>query len=125
MCLFEEEEAEGGNHGYYSGQSHALELYRAYDDGCAGEAGDEGYSGEDEVLGLGVVHFLFNQHTDTRCGDEAEEEYAYAAHNRSRDGVDDSGYFSDEGEENSEEGCAADYVGTVYTGDGHNAMFSP
>ena len=40
MCLFEEEEAEGGDHGYYGSQSHALELYRAYDDGCAGEAGD-------------------------------------------------------------------------------------
>ena len=40
MCFFKEEEAEGGNHSDYGGQSHALELYRAYDDGGAGETGD-------------------------------------------------------------------------------------
>lgn len=121
MNLVEQEEAQGNDHGYDGGQSHAFQLNGAEGDGCAGEAGDHGHGGEDQVSRLGVVHVLFNEHPDAAGGDEAEEEDAYAAHDGNGNGVDQSGNFSDEGEDDGKDCSAADDPGAVYAGHGHDA----
>lgn len=89
-------------------RGHAFELDGSDAYGGAGEAADHGDCCQDEVSGFGVVDFLFDEHADAGCCDEAEEEDADAAHDGGGDGVDDGCYFSDKGEDDGEDGCASD-----------------
>ena len=99
MHLIEGEEGERSDDRYDGRQAHALQLHRPKDDGRTGEAGDHRDCGQDQISGLRIVHMLFDQHADTGSCNEAEEEDADAAHDRSRDAVDERGDLSDEGEE--------------------------
>ena len=121
MHLIEGEEGERSDDRYDSRQAHALQLHRSKDDGRAGETGDHGDGGQDQISGLRIVYALFDQHADTGSGDEAEEEDADAAHDRSRDAVDERGDFPDEGEEDGEAGGAADDPGAVDARHRHDA----
>lgn len=121
MGLIENQEADGDNHGYHGGQAHAFELYRAHHDGGAGEAGNHGHCGENQISGFRVIHFLFDEHTDAGSSDEAKEEDAHAAHDGSGDGVDESGNFSNEGEDNGKNGSPCNDPGAVHAGHGHDA----
>lgn len=121
MGFIENEESQGGEDSYYGSQAHAFQLYRTEDDGGTGEAGDHGHCGEDQISGFRVVHSFFNEHTNTGCSDEAEEEDAHAAHNWGRNGVDESGDFADEGEQNGKASSTADDPSTIDAGHGHDA----
>lgn len=121
MHLIEGEEGERSDDRYDSRQAHALQLHRPKDDGRAGETGDHRDCGQDQISGFRIVYALFDQHADTGSGDEAEEEDADAAHDRSRDAVDERGDLSDEGEEDGEACGAADDPGAVDARHCHDA----
>lgn len=121
MHLIEGEEGERSDDRYDGRQAHALQLHRPKDDGCTGEAGDHRDCGQDQISGLRIVHMLFDQHADTGSCNEAEEEDADAAHDRSRDAVDERGDLSDEGEEDGKAGSTADDPGAVDARHRHDA----
>ena len=100
MGLIKNQKADGNYHRYHRSQTHALQLYRAHHDGGAGEAGNHGHCGEDQISGFRVIHFLFNEHADTGSSNETEEKNAHAPHDRSGDGMDQSRNLSDKGENN-------------------------
>ena len=121
MGFIENKESQGGEDSYDSREAHAFELDGAQDDGSTGEAGNHGHRSEDQISRLGIVYLLFDEHADTRRSDEAEEEDADAAHDGSRDGVDEGCDFSDEGEKDSEDSGTADDPSTIDASHGHDA----
>lgn len=72
----------------------------------ATQAYDENHGGQDQVRGLGVINLCFDQHADARGGDDAEEQDADAAHDRSGDGLDESRELADEGQDDGDDGRA-------------------
>ena len=102
MKPFKEQKDEAQHHGDDRRKAHALELNGTEDDGRAAEAGNHRHGRENEVLRPSVVNLLFDEHAQARRGDEAEQENAHAAHNRRRNGVNESCYLADKGKDNGE-----------------------
>ena len=115
-----ESDNESEKHSDYRCQAHSLELDLSEVDCDAGESDNEYHRRERQVTRLGVVDLRIYHQSDTGSSDHSVEQEAHAAHYRTRDGLNESGCLADEGEQDREYRCSADYVYAVDLRDSHD-----
>lgn len=119
--VFKELEGKAHNNSNNSCQHHALYGKGTEGELCAGKADNHNNRGHYEVGGFAVIYLSFNQYADTAGSDYAEQQDAYAAHNRNWDTVNQLAELTAEGKDDCHDSSAADNPGAVNLGDCHNA----
>lgn len=108
-------------HAHDGSQTHSGQLDRSDLDIRAGESGDEDDRGQGKVAGTRVVDFFIHHEPDAGGRDHAVEQEAYAAHDRRRDGLNQTGRLADEGQTDREHRRASDDPDAVNLCDRHDA----
>lgn len=114
-------EGDGQDDGDDRCQAHAFEGNRANRDAGCRDAKAQDDGGQHEVDRLVVVNLAFDEHADTRSGNDAEQQHRYTAHDRRRDALDDSGKLAEAREEDGKDRRAADDPGREDLRDGEHA----
>ena len=97
---FEKEEEKAEKHADDGGEHHAAKLRLADLQGDTGDSNHENDCGKQEIPALRVIHFGFDQHTQTGGSDDTEEHHADAADHGYGDGADGTADLAEEGDEN-------------------------
>ena len=119
--VFKELEDKAHNNSNNSCQHHALYGKCTEGELRTGKADNHNNRGHYEVGGFAVIYLTFHQYADTAGSDYAEQQDAYAAHNRNGDTVNQLTELTAEGKDDCHDSSAADNPGAVNLGDCHNA----
>ena len=85
------------------------------------QTADEHHGGDDQVAGLGEIHFVFHHIPHTHGGDHTVEDEADAAHDGGGDGVDQCVKLGGEAEDDGVDGGQTDDPGIVYLAQSQHA----
>lgn len=121
MQRFKNLEEQAHDNGNQRCQHHALHAEGAEGNFGSGQADDHDYRRHYQIGRFAVINLALDQHADAGSGDNAEKQDADTAHDRYGNTVDDLGELAAEGQDDGQQGSAADYPGAVNFGDGHYA----